>query len=82
MKIRIEEATYSGSPSRIMEQLLENSFDKAQFSDLESYLDYSMDTFTRMTDIPCKMPKGSLDAKAEALLYALAEIDALEVLDE
>lgn len=80
MKIRIETEIYEGSPAKIMEQLWEDSFDKDQFPDLEEYIDYMTESFERMTDMSCPVPKGTLDERAHAVLMRLQDIDALEVI--
>lgn len=82
MKIRIETETYEGSPDEIMEQLWDGSFDHEQFPDLEKYIDYMAESFERMTEIPCVIPKGTLSERAYALILNLANIDALEVLED
>lgn len=79
MHIRIEEEIYTGTPREIMKQIWENSFDKAQFPDLEGYIRHLCEAFTRMTDVPCKK-EPDIEAQAKELLMALADIDALEVL--
>lgn len=79
MRIRIEEEIYTGTPREIMKQIWENSFDKAQFPDLEGYIRHLCEAFTRMTDVPCKKVPN-IEAQAKELLMALADIDALEVL--
>ncbi len=79
MRIRIEEEIYTGTPREIMKQIWENSFDKAQFPDLEGYIRHLCEAFTRMTDVPCKK-ELDIEAQAKELLMALADIDALEVL--
>lgn len=81
MKIRIEEEIYEGTPSDIMERLWDDSFDKEQFPDIDRYIKYMAATFERMTDQPCKLPRGTRDEQARSLLLRLAEIDALEVID-
>jgi hypothetical protein len=40
------------------------------------------DSFVRLTDMPCPLPEGSLDVRARALLERLAEVDALEILED
>lgn len=81
MKIRIEEDVYDGTPSEIVEQLWDGSFDKEQFPDLDRYITYMCGAFERMTDIPCKITNGTTDERAHALLFKLANIDALEVIE-
>lgn len=81
MRVRIEDEIYEGSAMEIMEQLWEGSFDQEQFSNLEGYIRYQCRNFTRMTDMPCQYERD-IHAQARALLMALAEIDALEVLED
>jgi len=82
MKIRIETEIYEGSPAEIIEQLWEGSFDREQFPDLEGYIKYMAESFERFTDMPCAVPDGDIHARAHALILNLAEIDALEVLED
>lgn len=81
MRIRIENDVYEGTPMEIMEQLFEVSFDQEQFPNIESYIRYQCRNFTRMTDIPCQYERD-IHAQARALIAVLAEIDALEVLED
>lgn len=81
MRIRIENDVYKGTPMEIMEQLWEGSFDQEQFPNIEAYIRYQYRIFIRMTDIPCKYERD-IHAQARALIAALAEIDALEVLED
>lgn len=82
MKIRIEEEIYEGTPCEIMEQLWDRAFYGEQFANLDQYIAYMQESFERLTDRPCKLPKGSREEKAKALLAMLAEIDALEVMED
>ena len=81
MRIRIENDVYEGTPMEIMEQLWEGSFDHEQFPNIEAYIRYQYRIFIRMTDIPCQYERD-IHAQARALIAALAEIDALEVLED
>ncbi len=81
MRIRIENDVYEGTPMEIMEQLWEGSFDQEQFPNIESYIRYQCRNFTRMTDVPCQYERD-IHTQARALITALAEIDALEVLED
>lgn len=81
MRIRIENDVYEGTPMEIMEQLWEGSFDQERYPNLEEYVRHLCENFTRMTDIPCRYERD-VHAQARALLAALAEIDALEVLTD
>ena len=73
---------YEGSPSGIVEQLWDGSFDREIFPNLERYISHIAQSFVRLTDIPCDLPHGSTDERAHALLLRLSEIDALEVLED
>lgn len=81
MKILIESDLYEGSPSQIIEQLRENSFDKQAFPSLEQYIDYMCENFERFTEMPGNLPNMDLNERARAIIMKLAEIDALEVVD-
>jgi len=82
MKILIDEEVYDGTPSDIMEQLWDGSFDRNQFPDLDRYITYMSGTFERLTDIPCDIKGRTTNERAHYLLLKLAEIDALEVIDD
>jgi len=82
MKIRIEEDVYEGLPSEIMERLRDQSFNADEFADLDGYMRYLQGSFQRLTEMPCELPEGSTDIRARALLERLAEIDALEILED
>ena len=81
MKIIVEDEVFEGSPSEIIDQFRRKAFDGSAFSDTGSYLGYMRDTFERMTEMPCVLPKGSLDEQAEAMILCLADIDALEIIE-
>lgn len=81
MKILIESDLYEGSPSQIIEQLRENSFDKQAFPSLEQYIDYMCENFERFTEMPANLLNMDLNERARAIIMKLAEIDALEVVD-
>lgn len=82
MKIRIEEEIYEGTPRDIMEQMWYGSFDYELFSDLEQYINWMTKNFKRMTDRPCPAESRSIDDRARAVLKCLADIDALEVIED
>lgn len=82
MKIRIEEEVYEGSPADILDDLRQESFRKEDFPNTESFLRYMRNNFVRLTDMPCGLPKGSTEARARAMLERLADIDALEILED
>lgn len=82
MKIRIEETTYEGSAAEILDQLRELSFDSAEFASTKNYIHYLRDNFARMTGLPCELPEGDTETQAGYMLDRLAEIGALELLED
>ncbi len=81
LKIQIEEEIYEGKPTEIIRLLWEYSFDKQQFPDLERYIAWMAENFERMTDLKCELSGMDTAAQAEKLLLCLADIDALEVIE-
>ena len=82
MKIILEEEVFEGAPSEIIDDLREKNFRRDEFPSTESFLRCMRDSFVRLTDMPCPLPEGSLDVRARTLLKRLAEIDALEILED
>lgn len=82
LKIRIEEEIYEGTPREIMERLWYGSFDYELFPDLGQYIEWMANNFKRMTDMPCDVQDNSLDGRARTVLLRLADIDALEVMED
>jgi len=82
MKIRIEEELLEGSPSEIIEQILDDSFEKEEYSDTEEFLAVSAERYSRFTDISFEFTGNTVNEKAKSLIYALQEIDALEVIED
>lgn len=82
MKIQIDEDIYSGSAVEIMEQLRQQLFDTGDFPDVATYLWYLRQNYERMTGLRCDLPKGNLELQAQAMFYSLAEIGALQLLEE
>ena len=82
MKIQIDEDIYSGSAVEIMEQLRQQLFDTGDFPDVATYLWYLRQNYERMTNLRCDLPKGNLELQAQAMFYSLAEIGALQLLEE
>lgn len=80
MKIRIEENTYKGTGTEIMEQLRLAAFDPTEFPDTESYIWQLRSNFIRMTDRDCVLPESGVEEQARIMIGALAGIGALEVL--
>ncbi len=82
VKIIFEEEVFEGAPSEIIDDLREKNFRRDEFPNAESFLRCIRDRFVRLTDMPCPLPEGSLDVQARALLERLAEVDALEILED
>ena len=82
MRICIEESTYEGTPIEILTQLRATHFDADTFDDPEGYIRYMQDTIRRMTEQPCKLPEGSTEERAAALIRVLGEIGALELWED
>ena len=82
MKIQIDEDIYSGSAVEIMEQLRQQLFETGDFPDVETYIWYLRQNYERMTGLRCDLPKGNLELQARAMFYSLAEIGALQLLEE
>ena len=82
MRICIEESTYDGTPIEILAQLRALHFDAGTFDGTEGYIRYMQNTIRRMTEQPCELPEGSTEERAAALIRALSEIGALELLEE
>ena len=82
MKIRIDERTYEGSGTEIMEQLRQQTFDPTEYPDVESYIYQLRGNFIRATDLDCPLPDGDTDLQAQAMIAHLAKAGALEVLED
>ena len=82
MKIQIDEDIYTGSAVEIMEQLRQQLFDTGDFPDVETYIWYLRQNYERMTGLRCNLPKGNLELRVRAMFYSLAEIGALQLLEE
>ena len=82
MRIQIDEDIYTGSAVEIMEQLRQRVFDTGDFPDVETYIWYLHQNYERMSGLWCELPKGNLELQARAMFYSLAEIGALQLLEE
>ncbi len=69
MRIQIDEDIYTGSAVEIMEQLRQQLFDTGDFPDVETYIWYLRQNYERITGL-------------RAMFYSLAEIGALQLLEE
>lgn len=82
MRIQIDEDIYTGSAVEIMEQLRQQVFDTGDFPDVETYIWHLRQNYERMTNLRCDLPKGNIELQARAMFYSLAEIGALQLLEE
>ena len=80
MKIRIDETTYEGTGTAIMDQLRLSSSDPTEHPDAQSYLQQLRANFIRTTGLDCPLPEGSVERQAQAMIDHLAKYGALEVL--
>lgn len=82
MKIRIEENTYEGIGTEIVDQLRGEMFDPTEFPDTDTYIWFVQNNIIRTTGMECPLPDGNTERQAVALLYQLAKIGALTILEE
>ena len=82
MRIQIDENIYIGSAVEIMEQLRQELWDAGDFPDVETYICYLRQNYERMSGLRCDLPQSSTELQARAMLYSLAEIGALELLED
>lgn len=82
MRIQIDEDIYTGSAVEIMEQLRQQVFETGDFPNVETYLWYLQQNYERMTGLRCELSKGNLELQARAMFYSLAEIGALQLLED
>ena len=82
MKICIDERTYEGSATEIMEQLRQQTFDPTEYPDTESYIHQLRSNFIRTTDLDCPLPESGVEGQALAMFAHLAKAGALVILEE
>ena len=86
MKIKIEEMVHEGTATEIMKQFWARSFDPSEFANVENYLHFLQENFTRMTDLPCDLPcdlpQGNTEQRAKCMIMQLAKVGALELLED
>ena len=81
MKIQIEDATYTGTGTEIMDQLRDRSFDPTEFPDTDTYIWFLQSNVIRTTEMDCPLPDGSTERRAQAMLKHLERIGALVLLE-
>ena len=77
MKIQIEDTTYTGTGTEIMDQLRDRSFDPTEFPDTDTYIWFLQSNVIRTTEMDCPLPDGSTERRAQAMLKHLERIGAL-----
>lgn len=82
MKIRIDETTYEGTGTEIMDQLRGEMFDPTEFPDTDSYIWFVQSNVIRSTGMDCPLPDGDTETQAVALLHQLARIGGLTILED
>ena len=82
MKICIDERTYEGSGTEIMEQLRQQTFDPTEYPDTESYIQQLRGNFIRATDLDCPLPGSGVERRAQAMFAHLAKVGALIIEEE
>ena len=81
MKIQIEDTTYTGTGTEIMDQLRNRSFDPTEFPDTDTYIWFLQSNVIRTTEMDCPLPDGSTERRAQAMLKHLERIGALVLLE-
>lgn len=81
MKIQIEDTTYTGTGTEIMDQLRDRSFDPTEFPDTDTYIWFLQSNVIRTTEMDCPLPDGSTERRAQAMLKRLERIGALVLLE-
>ena len=81
MKSQIEDTTYTGTGTEIMDQLRDRSFDPTEFQDTDTYIWFLQSNVIRTTEMDCPLPDGSTERRAQAMLKHLERIGALVLLE-
>lgn len=81
MKIQIEDTTYTGTGTEIMDQLRDRSFDPTEFPDTDTYIWFLQSNVIRTTEMDCPLPDGSTERRTQAMLKHLERIGALVLLE-
>lgn len=81
MKIQIEDTTYTGTGTEIMDQLRDRSFDPTEFPDTDTYIWFLQSNVIRTTEMDCPLPDGSTERRAQTMLKHLERIGALVLLE-
>lgn len=82
MKVKVEDTIYEGTGTEIMDQFRGEMFDPTEFPDTDSYIWFVQNNVIRTTGMECPLPDGSTEAQALAMLYQLAKIGGLTILED
>ena len=82
LKVQIEQTTYEGTATEIMDRLRNETFDPTEFPDTESYLWFLRSNAIRMTGMDCPLPDADVETQAQTMLRHLARIGGLRMLEE
>ena len=82
MKIQIEDTTYTGTGTEIMDCLRDRAFDPTEFPDTDTYIWFLQNNVIRTTGMECSLPDGSTERRARAMIKHLERIGALILLEE
>ena len=81
MKIQIEDTTYAGTGTEIMDQLRDRSFDPTEFPDTDTYIWFLQNNVIRTTGLEFPLPEGDVEQQARFIFDRLSKIGALTILE-
>ncbi len=81
MKIIIDETTYIGSPTGIVNELRRLLFDKPDVTDTESYIKHIQNTYKQVFNREMALPDAGIDGRIRAMFAILEEAGYAEVLE-
>ena len=81
MKVIIEETTYIGSPSSVVNELRRLLFNRPDVTDAESYVRYIADTYRSVYNREMVLPDTDLDSRIRAMFAILEDNGLAEVLE-
>ena len=82
MKIQIEDTTYTGTGTEIMDQLRGRAFDPTEFPDTDTYIWFLRNNVVRTTGMECLLPECGTERRARAMIKHLERTGALALLEE
>ncbi|WP_130868915.1 hypothetical protein [Intestinimonas massiliensis (ex Afouda et al. 2020)] len=82
MKVQIEDATYTGTGTEIMDCLRDQAFDPTEFPDTDTYIWFLRNNVVRAAGMDCPLPEGGTECQARAMLEYLDRIGALVLVEE